>query len=231
MTTYGKCLTLPFNIYATDSTQKLIIEDCNGSNNQIFNYNPNTKEIIHGAKCIGLENGNGTNVQVSDCNSNPIQKWNLAGNTIINLSNNKCMTSSAGNPAYVTVSDCNGNINQQFSFTQTKRVPDVALNNQIIISPNANISSPPVANPYQLDPINMPIDNANKAPSNTIPLSYLPTINATPSYYGTPPYTNFSTSGTTTIETFRSITDPIVDWVHAILIILFIILCILILKN
>ena len=90
----------------------------------------------------------------------------------------------------------NNKINEISNYTNA--VPSISTSNNI-----GSYTMP------QLDAANMPIDNAYMAPSNTIPLPYLPTINATPSYYGTAPYTNYVPVNSTQIYPPSPISDTI----------------------
>ena len=124
----NRCIAIPEHQSVTDGNQ-IVMENCGGGSNQIFNYDPITKEIKYGNKCVDLEysnTNNGTKVQLWNCNNTDAQKWNFANGSITTqLNNNKCMNVNDNTHTNngITINDCNGGANQQFNRNIVKQVP------------------------------------------------------------------------------------------------------------
>ncbi|XWV24981.1 hypothetical protein QJ856_gp0798 [Tupanvirus deep ocean] len=151
------CMTVPTqpNDPLNNGTQ-LVASHCANKSEQEFIYNPSTKELRYGTKCVDVDQSgttNGTKVQLWSCNGSNAQKWNFGNNVITTeLDNNKCLNieepggfsglePSAGpsggpNNRAINIHDCNMSSNQKFTrhIVRSNSIQNpTIINNNIVI--------------------------------------------------------------------------------------------------
>ncbi|MFI7407056.1 RICIN domain-containing protein [Streptomyces sp. NPDC049627] len=117
----GRCADINNNTITNGTDAQLW--DCNGGQNQVWQYNSTRKElVVYGNKCLDAYNGgtaNGTRVVIWDCNGQNNQKWNLGSDgTITNVAAGRCLDAygaATGNGTKLVLWDCNGQSNQKWT--------------------------------------------------------------------------------------------------------------------
>ncbi|AVG46249.1 hypothetical protein [Acanthamoeba polyphaga mimivirus] len=126
ISTNDKCITVGDNIY---NGLQLESQPCNNESNQIYDYDPITREIKYGDWCITA----GTSVpELRDCGGDVNQKWILLNDKIIS-NNNSCLSLDNITPV---LHDCNNSSNK-FSYN----IVNILSNNSPRIIRN-NLSIP-----------------------------------------------------------------------------------------
>ncbi|NEB03560.1 ricin-type beta-trefoil lectin domain protein [Streptomyces sp. SID13726] len=118
----GRCLDL-YNNTITNGTQAELW-DCNGGQNQQWQYTSRKELVVYGDKCLDAYNlgtTNGTKVVIWDCNGQNNQKWNVNGDgTITNVNAGLCLDANGAgtaNGTQMVLWTCNGQSNQKWTLS------------------------------------------------------------------------------------------------------------------
>ncbi|XWV26229.1 hypothetical protein QJ857_gp0847 [Tupanvirus soda lake] len=151
------CMTVPtVSNEPLNNGIQLVASPCANKSEQEFSYNPTSKELRYGTKCVDVNQSNttnGTKVQLWSCNGSNAQKWNFGNNVITSeLDNNKCLNikesssfsglepslgpSGGQDNREINIYDCNMSPNQKFTRhimqTASSQNPTI-INNNIAI--------------------------------------------------------------------------------------------------
>lgn len=119
----GRCLDINDNTINNGTDAQLW--DCNGGQNQVWQYNSTRKElVVYGNKCLdahGAGTTNGTRVVIWDCTGGTNQQWNVnSDGTITNVNAGICLDAygaATTNRTKLVLWECNGQNNQKWSLT------------------------------------------------------------------------------------------------------------------
>jgi hypothetical protein len=118
----GRCLDI-YNNTIINGTQAELW-DCNGGQNQSWNYTSRKELVVYGNKCLDAYNlgtTNGTKVVIWDCNGQANQQWNVGSDgTITNVNAGLCLDAYNNGTSNGTLLDlwaCNGGDNQKWTLT------------------------------------------------------------------------------------------------------------------
>ncbi|MGW0845524.1 ricin-type beta-trefoil lectin domain protein [Streptomyces sp. NPDC002787] len=119
----GRCADINDNTIANGTDAQLW--DCNGGQNQVWQYNSARKElVVYGNKCLDAYNRgttNGTRVVIWDCTGGTNQQWNVnSDGTLTNVNAGLCLDAygaATANGTKLVLWACNGQNNQKWSLT------------------------------------------------------------------------------------------------------------------
>jgi streptogrisin C len=115
----GKCVDVKG--WNSANTTPVILYDCNGQDNQKWEWRAQDQSIRSLGKCLDVDHGdpdNGTRVLLFDCQGSVNQQWVQTQNRgIMNPSSGRCLDVPNGNTENGTqliIYDCQGSINQKW---------------------------------------------------------------------------------------------------------------------
>lgn len=122
----------------------VIISECNGAPNQLWNLNSNSEIILENSSmCLDIENwdlNNGANVQTYDCGDNQANQnwsWDSTTKQISSSLNNKCLDVldwSTQSGANIQMWDCHDGYNQQWNLESDGTIRNLGNSNLCLTS-------------------------------------------------------------------------------------------------